>query len=279
MSSSAQADPYARAAAKFALSCKLASIEALIDWDAQTNMPKGGSWARGEQRGALAEVMSGLTGTAEIGALLDEAQGYANVLGDAERANLKEMRRLYAHRAAVPTELVVERARVSQALQSTWVEAKKTSDWASFAPGFKTLMAIHKEVAAAKSAALGLAAYDAMMDEQDPGLTTAIIDPIFDDLAASLPGLLSEVRERQASWPAVIEFSGDFSVAKQAKLSQHLAVVVATRRRPAVSMWRRTRSRCRIRPAMCASPRATARTSSATRSPPRCTRRDMRCTS
>jgi len=226
MSSSAQADPYARAAAKFALSCKLASIEALIDWDAQTNMPKGGSWARGEQRGALAEVMSGLTGTAEIGALLDEAQGYANVLGDAERANLKEMRRLYAHRAAVPTELVVERARVSQALQSTWVEAKKTSDWASFAPGFKTLMAIHKEVAAAKSAALGLAAYDAMMDEQDPGLTTAIIDPIFDDLAASLPGLLSEVRERQASWPAVIEFSGDFSVAKQAKLSQHLAVVV-----------------------------------------------------
>ena len=68
MSSAArQADPYARAAAKFALSCKLASIEALIDWDAQTNMPKGGSWARGEQRGALAEVMSDLTGTAEIG--------------------------------------------------------------------------------------------------------------------------------------------------------------------------------------------------------------------
>lgn len=226
MSSSAQADPYARAAAKFALSCKLASIEALIDWDAQTNMPKGGSWARGEQRGALAEVMSDLTGTAEIGALLDEAQGYANVLGDAERANLAEMRRLYAHRAAVPTELVVERARISQALQATWLDAKKNNDWASFAPGFKKLMAIHKEVAAAKSAALGLAPYDAMMDEQDPGLTSAIIDPIFDDLAASLPGLLAQVRERQASWPAVIDFTGDFSVATQEKLSQRLAVIV-----------------------------------------------------
>ena len=227
MSSAArQADPYARAAAKFALSCKLASIESLIDWDAQTNMPKGGSWARGEQRGALAEVMSDLTGTAEMGALLDEAQGYANVLGDAERANLQEMRRLYAHRAAVPTTLVVERARVSQALQATWLEAKKNNDWAAFAPGFRKLMAIHKEVAAAKAAALGLAPYDAMMDEQDPGLTSAIIDPIFDDLAASLPGLLAQVRERQASWPAVIDFTGDFSVARQEKLSQHLAVVV-----------------------------------------------------
>ena len=57
-------------------------------------------------------------------------------------------------------------------------------------------MAIYREVAAAKSAALGLAAYDAMMDEQDPGLTTATIDPIFDDLAASLPGFPWKTVER-----------------------------------------------------------------------------------
>ncbi|MBS0469840.1 MAG: carboxypeptidase M32 [Proteobacteria bacterium] len=224
--SSPQADPYARAAAKFALSCKLASIEALIDWDAQTNMPKGGAWARGEQRGALAEVTSDLTGTPEIGALLDEAQGYADKLDEAERANLAEMRRLYAHRAAVPKELVVERARVSQQLQADWLEAKAKADFSLFAPGFKKLMAIHKEVAAAKGAALGLAPYDAMMDEQDPGLTCAIIDPIFEDLAADLPGLLAAVRERQAGWPAVIEFSGDFSVAKQKVLSERLAHIV-----------------------------------------------------
>ncbi len=223
---SSQADPYARAAAKFALSAKLASIEALLDWDAQTNMPKGGAWARGEQRGAIAEITSDLTGTAEIGALLEEAQGYANMLDEAERANLAEMRRLYVHRAAVPKALLIERARVSQTLQQVWVEAKKTSDFAAFAPGFKKLMAIHKEVAAAKSAALGLAPYDAMIDEMDPGLTGAIIDPIFDDLAAGLPGLLADVRERQASWPAVIAFTGDFSVARQEKLSQRLAAVV-----------------------------------------------------
>jgi carboxypeptidase Taq len=225
-SAASQADPYARAAAKFALSCKLASIENLLMWDAQTNMPRGGAWARGEQVGALAEITSDLIGTKDIGALLDEAQGYANVLDEAERANLVEMRRLYAHRAAVPKELLIERARVSQALQAVWVEAKPASDFKAFAPGFKTLLAIHREVAAAKSAALGLAPYDAMMDEQDPGLTMATIDPIFDDLAAALPGILAEVRERQAKWPAVAEFTGDFSAAKQEKLSQRLAVMV-----------------------------------------------------
>ena len=127
MSSSAQADPYARAAAKFALSCKLESIEALINWDAQTNMPKDGAWARGEQMAALAEVSTDLTGTPEIGTLLDEAQGYADKLDPSDRANLAEMRRLWVHRAAVPKELVIEKARLTQALQQTWVEAKANS--------------------------------------------------------------------------------------------------------------------------------------------------------
>ena len=225
-SPSLQADPYARVAEKFSLACKLTSIESLLMWDAQTNMPKGGSWARGEQIGALANVTSDLTGNREIGALLEEAEAFADKLSDAERANLKEMRRLWIHRAAVPKELLIERARVSQALQTVWVDAKANSDFASFAPGFKKLMAIHKEVAAAKGAALGLAPYDAMMDEQDPGLTTAIIDPIFDDLAAELPDILLAVRERQAGWPRVIPFSGDFSVERQAALSQRLAQVV-----------------------------------------------------
>ncbi len=111
-------------------------------------------------------------------------------------------------------------------MQTTWIEAKANSDWALFAPGFKKLMAIHKEVAAAKGAALCLSPYDAMMDEMDPGLTGAIVDPIFDDLAAGLPGILAQVRERQKLWPDVREFTGDFSVAKQKALSQRLAAVV-----------------------------------------------------
>src|ERR1700689_4810309 len=65
-----------------------------------------------------------------------------------------------------------------------------------------------------------------MMDEEDPGLTSALIDPILSELAAPLPGILAEVRERQALWPDVIAFSGDFSVAKQKALSQKLAAVV-----------------------------------------------------
>ncbi len=140
---------------------------------------------------ALAEVSSDLTGTPEIGALLDEAQGYADKLDESDRANLKEMRRLWVHRAAIPKELVKERARISQALQQTWVEAKAKSDFKMFAPGFKKMMAIHKEVAAAKGAALGLSPYDAMMDEMDPGLT----------MRRSIPSSTILARTCRGFWP------------------------------------------------------------------------------
>lgn len=221
-----QPDPYARAAEKFSLACKLESIRSLLNWDAQTNMPKGGAWARGEQVGALAEITSDLTGTKEMGDLLNEAEAYASSLDEADRANLAEMRRMWAHRAAVPKELLIERARISQALQVAWVEAKARSDYALFMPGFCRLVAVNRQIASAKGTALGLSPYDALLDEHDPGLTTAMIDPIFDDLARALPDLIGRVRERQARWPELVPFTGDFSIPRQKALSEQIARII-----------------------------------------------------
>ena len=219
-------DPYRRVAAKFATACKLDSIRMLIRWDSQTNMPKGGAWARGEQAGALAEVSSDLTATPEVDDLLGEAESFADALEPSERANLVEMRRLWAHRAAVPKDLLVAREKMIHELQVVWVAAKRSNDFASFAKGFKPLLALQREIAAAKGEALGLAPYDAMIDAMDPGLSSEAIDPIFDDLATFLPSLLAEVRDHQACWPDPIPFSGDFSIERQRTLSHRLAEII-----------------------------------------------------
>jgi carboxypeptidase Taq len=99
------------------------------------------------------------------------------------------------------------------------VVAKQGNDFDLFAKAFAVLMPLNREIAAAKVEALGLAPYDALMDEADPGLTAAIVDSIFDDLASALPILLAEVVERQASWLAPIPFSGDSSAERQRALS------------------------------------------------------------
>ncbi|HXZ67894.1 MAG TPA: carboxypeptidase M32, partial [Alphaproteobacteria bacterium] len=221
-----QNDPYRRAAEKFATAAKLESVRMLINWDAQTHMPAGGAWARGEQAGALAEVSGDLIGNEEIGDLLSEAEGFAGSLTPAERANLKEMQRLWVRAMAVPRDLMIARERMIQPLRKTWVNAKRENDFAAFARAFKPLLEAQREIAAALGEALGLDPYDAMIEDRDPGVTTALIDPIFDDLAAWLPPIIEAVRERQARWPAPINFGDDFPVERQKALSQKLAEII-----------------------------------------------------
>src|SRR5580658_3943668 len=220
-----QLDAYARAVHRFATAGKLDAARMMLNWDAQTHMPAGGAWARGEQIAAITEVAADLIGSRAAGDELEEAEAMAGVLEPDERADLGEMRRTWIHTSAVPKELLAAKARASQALQAVWRTAKPNNDWAAFEPGFTELLALTREVAQAKAERLGTSHYGALLDEYDPGVGEALIDPIFADLAAFLPPLIAEVRERQAGWPDPIPFPS-VPVERQAVLSHRLAVAV-----------------------------------------------------
>jgi carboxypeptidase Taq len=220
-----QLDAYARAVHRFATAGKLTAARNMLNWDAQTHMPPGGAWARGEQMAAITEVSADLIGSRAAGDELEEAEAMAASLEPDERADLGEMRRTWIHTSAVPSELLAAKARASQTLQAIWRTAKPNNDWAAFEPGFTELLALTREVAQAKAERLGTSHYGALLDEYDPGVGEALIDPIFADLADFLPGLLAEVRERQAAWPTPLPF-GAVPVEQQATLSHRLAVAV-----------------------------------------------------
>jgi carboxypeptidase Taq len=217
-----QPDAFARAVHRFSTAGKLDGAATLLSWDAQTQMPAGGAWARGEEAAALAEVLADLVGSREAGDELDEAEAMAGALAPDERADLAEMRRLFRHKSAVPKALLAEKTRRSAALRAVWVKAKPANDWASFAPGFASVLQVVREIATAKAAALGTTPYSALIDEFDPGVGETTFDPIFADLAAFLPPLIGEVRERQASWPTPLPF-GDVPVERQSEIADRLA--------------------------------------------------------
>ena len=220
-----QIDPFARVVHRFATAGKLDAARTILNWDAQTHMPRGGAGARAEQMAAITEVSADLIGSEAAAGELAEAEAMASALAPNERADLAEMRRTHVHTAAVPKDLLAAKARASAKLQQVWMRAKPANDWAAWAPGFKELLALTREVAQAKAEALGTSAYGALLDQYDPGVGEALIDPIFADLAATLPGLIAEVRERQASWPAPVPF-GEVPVEKQAAVAHKLALTV-----------------------------------------------------
>ncbi len=217
---------YAVLSERFSTASKLAAARAVLFWDSQTNMPAGGAWGRGEQMAAIDAVSSDLLAAPDALDLLEEANQALDALTPPEQANLVEMRRMARHQAAAPKALQVEKARQVAALQQDWLAAKQDNDFPRFARGFEKLLPVHREIAALKGEALGLSPYDALMDEVDPGLTTAAVEPIFSDLEAYLPALLAEVVERQAGWAAPIPFQGDFSPERQRLLSEVLLKAV-----------------------------------------------------
>src|SRR5487761_706813 len=211
---------------RFGTAGRLYAAKISLFWDSQTYMPKGGAWARGEQLAAIDAARRDLIAAPDADELFGAAEAALRAYDPAERANLREMRRLSRHDAAVPKALMMEKAREVAKTQTAWVAARQANDFDVFAKAFAALMPLNHEIAAAKAEALDLAPYDALMDEADPGLTTAIVDPIFDDLASALPTLLAEVVEHQASWPTPIPFAGDCSAERQQALSYKLATTV-----------------------------------------------------
>jgi carboxypeptidase Taq len=193
----------------------------LLQWDTATLMPEGGAAARAEQSATLALVCHEILTDPATGDLLDGAERQ-NDLGAWQRANLREMRRSWLHATAVPGDLVEAASRAASACEQIWRRARPANDFAMVLPALQRVLELTREVAAAKAAQLGKSPYEALIDRYEPGITTAEIDRLFDDLAAALPGLIERALARQAAAPAPLEPPGPFPVERQREVATRL---------------------------------------------------------
>jgi len=193
---------------------------AVLHWDRAAMMPDGGAEARAEQVATLQTMHHELISSVEVKDWLDLAS--TDDLPAVDAANLHEMKRAWVHAAAVPSDLVAAMSKASAACEMTWRSARKDSDFSAVLPKLETLLGFVREEAAAKSEALGVSQYDALLDMYEPDGRSADIDVIFADLADFLPSFLEEVLEAQAKRPEPIAFPGDFPKAKQQSLVKQI---------------------------------------------------------
>lgn len=185
----------------------------VLEWDQATMMPEGSAPARAEQVATLSVLSHELLTDPAIGDLLDASGDTGGGTGgdDADgwrAANLREMRRTYLHATAVPADLVDARSRANAACELTWRGARQDNDYPSLLPSLEEVLRLAREVAAAKSEALALSPYDALLDSYEPGARSAAIDGVFADLAAFLPDFLQEVLDLQRRRPDPIAPEG-----------------------------------------------------------------------
>jgi carboxypeptidase Taq len=213
---SSQPTAYTALTRHFARMSSLRGAQAILGWDMQTMMPKGGAESRGQQLATLEGLSHELMTDPRVGDWLDAAASEASSLGPWEAANLREMRRAWRHATAVEGRLVEALAIAGARCTSVWREARPNNDFASYAPLQAEVMSLVREVAAQKAAAFGVAPYDALIDQYEPGMTAARVETLFEPLRARLPGLIAEALERQGA--AASPATGTFPTSAQKEL-------------------------------------------------------------
>ncbi len=201
---------------------RVADIEgalAILGWDAQTMMPKGGSEVRGEQIATLSEMAHEIVTAPDLVDLLDEAEADAGTLDSWQVANLKKMRREQRRAAAIDPALVSAMAKATNRAEMTWREARAKADFQALLPDLDEVFRLTREKATSLAQAFDLEPYDALLDGFEPGLRRSAIDPIFARLADFLPGFLETVLTSQKK-PMPIE--GPFPSKAQKALGQRL---------------------------------------------------------
>ncbi len=207
---------YRELSKRFGRMFTLQSVEAVLHWDTAAMMPAAAAPARGEQLALLRVMQHEILSAADTEALLDAAGGES--LDDWQRANLREMRRHWIHAASVPVDLVEALSRAKTRCEARWRTARPAADFAAVAPLLAEVVRLTREVASARAERLGTSRYEAMLDEHEPGLRCADVDPLFDDLAAWLPEVRAEALDKQRQRAAPLPLEGPFPLPIQREL-------------------------------------------------------------
>lgn len=208
---------YSDLAAHYGKIAALSNAMGILHWDNAAMMPKGAADTRAESLAVLAVLRHDMATDARLGDMLDAADAQ-NDLGEWERANIREIRRLWTVDTALPPDLVAAVSKAVSACEMRWRTAREESDFVGLLPFLAEVLRLQREMGAAKGEKLGLGAYDALLNDYEPGGRAAKIDVLFDDLAGFLPGFLEKVLAAQGKRPADPALEGPFAVETQRSL-------------------------------------------------------------
>ncbi len=203
---------------RFARLAALGHALSILSWDRSVMMPHASNAGRSDTLAEL-EVMAHelLVDPVVAG---DLAQAEAAPPSDPwQAANLAEMRRAHRRATAVPAALVAALSHATARCEMTWRAARPQGDFALIEAELTEVVARTREAAIAKGEALGLAPYDALLDDFQPGLQRAHIEPIFATLSEALRPRLERILERQ---DVPLRPAGPFPAERQREIAINL---------------------------------------------------------
>lgn len=145
--------------------------------DAATAAPKGSAQGRGQTMAMLSETVYALNANPENEALLSYLEAHLQELDPVDRRKVELFRKSYNQISKIPPQEYIEYDVLLNDAQAVWEQAKKTDDFALFAPYLEKIVGFNQKFAGYYNPSLP--PYDALLNEYEEGLTVETLDRFF----------------------------------------------------------------------------------------------------
>ncbi len=185
---------YVELLARMRAAATLSSISELVSWDQETMMPPHAADFRAEESALLAALIHERMSDPQVAALLATCDADPELAQDPEiAASLREIRRDHERACKLPRELVEELSETASRALQAWKAARRTNDFEGFLPWLERQLELNRRKAACLGASKGGDLYDALLDDFEPGLTSARVERLFVPLRAELRELIERI--------------------------------------------------------------------------------------
>ena len=203
----------------------LGSVESLLGWDERTKMPVRGGAYRADQTALLAGIVHGRRTDPCIGDWLDELE--SSPLAEDPHSDagtvIRRTRWDYDKQVRIPQSLVEEISRTTTLGQQIWVKARKENNFHSLAPVLDNIISLKRQQA--EAVGYEETPYDALLDDFEPGETTANVRRILEDLRCDLVRLVADIAE-SPNQPDTSILTRDYPVEIQQQFGTQVAADV-----------------------------------------------------
>ncbi len=196
------------------------SSAAALGWDQETYLPPAAHEHRAAQLAWLSSRAHELATSDAWKCDLDSAETADPGNAPKLTANLRELRREFDRATKLPIELVARESVASSHAKHAWADARKRSDFPTFAPHLETLLGIARE----KAELWGYAdePYDALLEGYERSTSTAAVAALFDTLKPELRETAARAVEKSAVRATNLP-PGPYPIAAQQALNARIA--------------------------------------------------------
>ena len=175
----------------------LGHIEAVLGWDQQVNMPRGGAQERGLQSAILGQIMHEKFTSDEVGQLIaDLEKEVGDLKAETDEARMvKVAKRQYDKQTKVPLPMLMEFIQTTTMAHEAWLDAKTQSDFSIFEPHLEKIVDLRKQYAGLFKPYDHI--YDPLLDDYEPGMKTADVKEIFDKLRPQQVEIIRIISEKE----------------------------------------------------------------------------------